>query len=533
MSWPVRAPAADETARLLEQLLPDISGTSPDAALRAIVKSRDRRFLAPLIDRFWFEQDRLIALDILDTLKKLTGERVDRWENPKEALVTWYGEREDLEPPPGYLAWKGELLGRLIDPRFREFLYEGARATLRVEEVVWGGVRVDGIPALVNPRMIPAVQASHLLDREPVFGVSIGGDHRAYPLRILDWHEMANDVVGGKAVALAYCTLCGAGILYDSTAGGQTLEFGSSGLLFRSNKLMYDRATRTLWNHISGEPVLGRLAASGRRLERLPLVVTSWGEWKRQHPDTRTLDPNTGYTRPYQVGAAYGQYFGSPKLMFPVWRQDRRLAKKARIFAMHLEGIPKAYPLDALAAAAGVVNDTLGSRPLVVIYHDAAGRVSLPERWQAALGSVKFANDLGLEEAQRALKKQPELAADLTAEMLLAMPVETRLALLDERTPNEKSGAQAGKGKFAPDLRNEVAGRGLIGETRAYDRGPHTFRGGAPAELLDERGRSWRVTEEALIGPEGERRARLAGHLAYWFGWFSFFPRTEVFAAGQ
>lgn len=107
-----------------------------------------------------------------------------------------------------------------------------------------------------------ATEADYLSDHEPVFGVSINGDQRAYPLRILDWHEMANDVVGGRPVARAYCTLCGSGILYDATAAGQTYVFGSSGFLFRSNKLMYDRTTNTLWNRLTGEPVIGKLVGS-------------------------------------------------------------------------------------------------------------------------------------------------------------------------------------------------------------------------------------------------------------------------------
>ena len=120
----------------------------------------------------------------------------------------------------------------------------------------------------------------------------------------------------------------------------------------------------------------------------------------------------------------------------------------------------------------------------------------------------------------------------MSAEFLLAMPTAARLALLKERTPDQKEGANAGKGKFSPDLRNEVAVRGLIGETRAYERGRYAFSTSNESETLtDEQNRPWQVTEEALVGPDGERLPRLGGHLAYWFGWFAFFPRTEVFEA--
>ena len=524
--------AVDPAAASLKDLLPAAGADRRLDAVRRIERSRDRRFLAPLIDLLRFLQTRDEMVTVVETLNRLSGQKVDPWDNPWEKYMSWYGAQERLQPPAGYTEWKGDLFGQVIDPRFRVFLAPDAPASVRVEEVAWGGVRVDGIPALLNPKVIPAAEATWLADREPVFGVSLNGDQRAYPLRILDWHEMANDVVGGRPVALAYCTLCGAGILYDATFGGHTFQFGSSGLLFRSNKLMYDRTTYTLWNHLTGEPVIGRLVGSGVRLRVLPVVLTSWGDWKSRHPATTVVDRNTGHQRAYDVGATYGRYFGSPGLMFPVWRQSSLLPKKARVFAIQVDGVPKAYPLDELNRAQGVANDTVGGRELVVVSRDAVGKVALPGRWKARTG-VSLANDLTLDAARQALKQDPSLAAELTAEMLLAMPTETRLTLLEERTPDQKSGARAGRGKFAPDLRNEVAQRGLIGETRAYERGAHTFRPGPGRDILvDERGRHWRITEEALLGPDAERLTRLAGHLAYWFGWFAFFPRTEVFRAG-
>ncbi len=526
----------DEAAILLKALLPEMGNDARERALDKLAQSKDKRFIAPLLDLLRFVNTREEYVAIAKTLRTLTGEKVEEFEEPWERLTVWYGEHTELQPPPGYTAWKGELHAQLIDPRFRQFLYDGAPASVRVEEVVWGGVRVDGIPALVNPKMRAAADAGYLLDLEPVFGVSINGDNRAYPLRILDWHEMANDVVGGRAVALAYCTLCGSGVLYDATTAGKTYEFGSSGFLMRSNKLMYDRATNTLWNQLTGAPVIGKLVGSKIKLTVLPVVLTSWGEWKRQHPDTKVVDLNTGYERPYQVGATYGRYFANPGTMFPVWRQSRALARKARIYAIQIDGRAKAYPLDALNRAGGVVNDTLGSRPLVVQYRDAVGRIQLPPKLLAALQrqrggeKITLANDLTLEAARAILKEHPELVSEMTAEVLLAMPTEARLTLLNERTPDERQGSRAGRGMFTPDLRNEVAQRGLIGETRAYERSTHNFMASrSKDELLDERGRAWRVKEDALIATDGQRLERLGGHLAYWFGWFSFYPQTEVY----
>ncbi len=160
-----------------------------------------------------------------------------------------------------------------------------------------GGVLVDGIPPLDNPKRLLAEAATYLEPTDLVFGISINGDARAYPLRIMDWHEMANEVIGGVPVSLAYCTLCGAAIAYDGrVAEGITYNFWTSGFLFRSNKLMYDRQTRTLWNQFTGKPVLGTLAGTDLRLSILPLVLTDWASWQERNPHTTVLDIDTGYS---------------------------------------------------------------------------------------------------------------------------------------------------------------------------------------------------------------------------------------------
>src|SRR5206468_9837405 len=134
---------------------------------------------------------------------------------------------------------------------------------------------VEGIPALERPPAVPAPAAAYLEDGERVFGASVGGARRAYPLRILGWHEMANDVLGGEPVTLSYCTLCGSALLVSGRTAAGDLTFGTSGLLYRSNKLMLDRKTGTLWGNLTGEAVLGPLAAPPGgpplRLEALPL----------------------------------------------------------------------------------------------------------------------------------------------------------------------------------------------------------------------------------------------------------------------
>ena len=171
----------------------------------------------------------------------------------------------------------------------------------------------------------------------------------------MDWHEMANDVIGGKSISLAYCTLCGSAILYagdhPQAPEGKPFTFGSSGLLYRSNKLMYDRATDSLWNHMEGKPVAGPLAASGIQLKTLPVVQTTWQRWRKRHPDTKVLSLDTGYERDYSPGAAYGRYFRTQKLMFPNMAAKSMQRPKTPVFVLRLGKTTHTYVVADLPAA--------------------------------------------------------------------------------------------------------------------------------------------------------------------------------------
>ncbi len=523
----------------LQLLLPDHPSIDRTRVIKAITASNDQRFVAPLIDLIRFIDDPNERLSIVKALTELTGEDVQSFEEPWRDLLLWYGPREDLETPPGYLNWKGELHAQLIDPQFRRFFREGFKTRIRPEEIVWGGVRVDGIPALVNPTMIPADEASFLQDDEPVFGVSINNDDRAYPLRIADWHEMVNDKVGGKNVALAYCTLCGAGILYDTEVNGRTFEFGSSGFLYRSNKLMYDRETDTLWNQFTGKPVLGPLVGEEIRLDVLPVVLTSWSDWKSEHPKTRVADLDTGFQRKYRIGLPYGRYFADPGTMFPVWGQDDPERSKARIFVVSAGGEFKAYPLESIQSEGGIINDQIGSIPVVIAAPNTKRSVGLPERWKESLRSltgngrvVQTAADLRAEDVREVISQHPELAEELTEEILLGMPTMERLEVLHEFTPGTREGRRSVPGQLTPSLRNLVAQRGLIGEARAFKRGDRTFRlldERVGTTLVDEGGLTWRVTEDALVSDRGDQLLRLGSHLAFRFGWDAFYPRGAIY----
>jgi len=256
------------------------------------------------------------------------GDNLSRWRQWLWSLP--------YSPHPDFIYFKAKLYS-IVDAKMSLFFKPGSKTTIRLDEVDWGGVKVNGIPPLDHIPVLPAHTAGYLDDNDVVFGLSIEGEARAYPQRIIGWHEMVLDRLGGKDITLVYCTLCGAAIPFNSECGGKKRHFGTSGLLYRSNKLMFDRETNSLWSALSGEPVIGELVGKGLRLEVFPLVVTSWGEWKKDHPNTTVLSQQTGFIRDYREGAAYKNYFATDKLMFPVSNVDRRLKNKSVVLVMRLQ----------------------------------------------------------------------------------------------------------------------------------------------------------------------------------------------------
>ena len=260
----------------------------------------------------------------------------------------WYDWIWSQEPndPPRYAEFKALLYG-LIDRKFVGYFSSERASTIRLDEVRWGGVVQDGIPPLRGPEMITAAQARYLQDDNVVFGLEIEGDARAYPKRILAWHEMFVDTVGGVPVAGVYCTLCGSMILYETRHDGVDHALGTSGFLYRSNKLMFDQATQSLWNTLWGRPVIGPLVGQDIELEVRSVVTTTWGEWRRRHPDTTVLSLNTGHDRDYGEGVAYQDYFSTDEVMFTVPELDRRLKNKAEVLIVE----PRAAGDEPLALA--------------------------------------------------------------------------------------------------------------------------------------------------------------------------------------
>ena len=266
---------------------------------------------------------------LLDLLRRKTGE--DIGPDANQWFVWWWQQAPAVDPE--YPRFKSILYG-LIDEKFKGYFDVDRATRIRLDEVRWGGVRQDGIPPLRQPKMLTAAEAEYLADDNVVFGIEINGDARAYPKRILAWHEMFIDEIGGTEFAGVYCTLCGAVILYKTEFDGVRHRLGTSGFLYRSNKLMYDQDTQSLWNTTWGEPVVGPLVGKDIRLERSYLVTTTWGEWRRRHPETQVLSLETGHARDYGEGVAYHDYFATDELMFAISTRDERLKNKDEVLAL-------------------------------------------------------------------------------------------------------------------------------------------------------------------------------------------------------
>ena len=380
-------PALAATGKPVPPLLPlsdfyallDVPGTRARAALARIDANWRDGYAAMLLESIGFMPDSFVQRDVIALLARKSGKATSDYQE----LFQWAWSITPA-PHPQYAEFKARIY-EAIDPRFREYFDKQPKALIRLDEIRWGGVHRDGIPPLKNPKMVPAAEASWLGGDDIVFGVAIDGDVRAYPKRILAWHEMVKDRIAGRELNGVYCTLCGAMILYDTSVNGVHHELGTSGFLYRSNKLMYDQATKSMWSTLSGTPVVGALVGQGIELRTLYVVTTTWKEWKKRHPNTTVLSLDTGHARDYREGAAYSNYFATDKLMFGVPRLDARLPNKAEVLALRLADAP-AEPL-AIAAdfllAKRVFHERIGAHNLVVLTDPSgANRVYASGPWR-------------------------------------------------------------------------------------------------------------------------------------------------------
>lgn len=237
-------------------------------------------------------------------------------------------------------------------------------------DILPGGPPKDGIPALTFPKVEPgALGNTWLKASDRILGVVVNGHARAYPVRILNWHEIVNDRIGKKRFVVTYCPLCGSGLAFDTRD-----QFGVSGLLYQSDVLLYDKKTETLWSQLMMQAVAG--PRMGEPLKSMPLTHTTWRAWYKKHPQTTVLSRHTGYHRDYNRNpyAGYGQ---SRMLYFPVNNNDNRLHPKAWVIGLELDGASRAWDISAIRQA-GEVRETWNHHQLII--RDREGIVEIVDK---------------------------------------------------------------------------------------------------------------------------------------------------------
>jgi len=264
----------------------------------------------------------------------------------------------------------GGLLGASAVSEAIELRTDTSKALVPLDEIISGGPPPDGIPAIDRPSFVaPGAASAWLVAKEPVLALEVKGDARAYPLQILMWHEIVNDVVGGLPVTVTFCPLCNSGIVFERVVGGATLDFGTSGKLYKSDLVMYDRQSHSLWAQMEGRAIVG--ARAGTRLELIPANTLSFDEWRLTHPTGKVLSRDTGHSRNYGRNPyeSYDQPGLGPFLFRG--RLDPRRPPKERVVGIKLGGAARAYPWPVLAGRR-VVHDRLGDQALVILYRPGA-----------------------------------------------------------------------------------------------------------------------------------------------------------------
>ena len=232
-----------------------------------------------------------------------------------------------------------------------------------LDKIKSGGPPKDGIPSIDKPNFVTESEANFVSDNDIVIGLQINGETKAYPLFILVWHEIVNDVVGGIPVAVTYCPLCFTNQVFERTVNGEVTEFGTSGKLYNSNLVMYDRNTDSQWSQAIGMAITGEL--TGHTLTRVPFDVAKWSDWKTLYPETLVLTTKTGHIRAYGSDP-YGDYYTDPQIIFPVENKDDRLHPKEIILGFDNGSIYKAYKLIDVEEKT-IINDEIGDKKLLLV----------------------------------------------------------------------------------------------------------------------------------------------------------------------
>ncbi len=291
----------------------------------------------------------------------------------------FFGKR--INSPAGQVT-KTQELERETEPGVvstREIMMtEGVKHTVTLKEIISGGPPKDGIPSIDNPKFVSAGEASQWLsDQEPGVAFSKGNTNRFYPYQILVWHEIVNDIVEGERVLITYCPLCLTGIVFDPEVKGEKVEFGTSGMLWKSNLVMYDRKTDSLWSQVLGESIVGEMA--GTKLKVLPSDQIRFGDFKKNYPQGQVLSKDTGIARFYGSNP-YGGYFTAPRFALSLADfKDTRLPADSFVFGIVVNDKAKAYDIESVEGE-GEIEDVFEGRTFVLRYDKNLDAVRMYEK---------------------------------------------------------------------------------------------------------------------------------------------------------
>lgn len=257
------------------------------------------------------------------------------------------GAADASEPPP----WPWDI--------------ENPPASVPLSEIRSGGPPPDGIPPIDDPAFEDVEAAGEwLTDTDPVLVVDLAGDTRAYPLAIMTFHEIVNDEVGGEPLVVTYCPLCNSGLVFERTVDGEVLDFGTSGRLWNSNLVMYDRSSRSLWSQFTGEAIVGERL--GTTLMQVPMQIVAFSDFAEQFPDGDVLSRETGERRPYGSNPYTGYDSAESPFLFD-GETGGPLPQMTRVVTTGGDADPVAYALDTLQQER-VVTDTVDGEPIVVLW---------------------------------------------------------------------------------------------------------------------------------------------------------------------
>jgi hypothetical protein len=250
--------------------------------------------------------------------------------------------------------------------------FDLSRHSVPPARIISTGGSMAGIDAITQPAFVTASNATFLAPDDRVVGVIINGKVRAYPLKILTWHQLVDDSIAGEPIAVTYCPLTGSAIVYDRRLGKKTLTLGTSDRLYDSNLLFFDQATKSLWSQIKGEAIAGPL--TGRRLNPLPNVVTPWRVWRVYHPETLVLNASAADIQNFAHDFT-GRYELAQSVPLAVSTLDNRMPPKAHVLGLSINGASVAFPFTSLDRAKPPVAATVGGTPVTIVY-DAASKTA-------------------------------------------------------------------------------------------------------------------------------------------------------------